>query len=115
MEPQTFGFHAPMLYHWASETQRWARFIMECEIQRSEVQFLMGTQNFFFVPYVGPLSSLCWVYTVKKSNQNSSARPLRSVSKKLILMKWYLRSYKILIVHLEYEGLIKVMAFMANG
>ena len=27
IEPQTFGFHAPMLYHWATETLRWTRSI----------------------------------------------------------------------------------------
>ena len=60
-------------------------------------------------------TSLCSVCTVNKSNQNSSVGHLRSVSKKLMLLKRYLRSCKILIVHLEYEGLIKVIAFTANG
>ena len=27
MEPQTLGFRAPMLYHWAIKTLQWARFI----------------------------------------------------------------------------------------
>ena len=27
IEPQIFGFRAPMLYHWATETPRWARSI----------------------------------------------------------------------------------------
>ena len=27
IEPQTFGFRAPMLYHWATETLGWARSI----------------------------------------------------------------------------------------
>ena len=27
IEPQTFGFRASMLYHWATETPRWAWFI----------------------------------------------------------------------------------------
>ena len=39
----------------------------------------------------------------------------RSVSKKLIFMKWYFRSYEILTVHLEYEDLDKVMTFTGNG
>lgn len=39
----------------------------------------------------------------------------RSVSKKLIFMKWYFRSYEILTVHLEYEDLDTVMTFTGNG
>ena len=27
IQPQTFGFRAPMLYHWATQTLRWARSI----------------------------------------------------------------------------------------
>ena len=27
IEPQTFGFHAPMFYHWATETLQWGRSI----------------------------------------------------------------------------------------
>ena len=57
IEPHTFGFCAPMLYHWATETPRWARsttkFIWHASedgIRRYEVRFLMGTQSFFFVP-----------------------------------------------------------------
>ena len=29
IEPQTFGFRAPMLYHWATETPRWAKVVMD--------------------------------------------------------------------------------------
>ena len=28
IEPQTFGYRAPMLYHWATETPRWARGLL---------------------------------------------------------------------------------------
>ena len=72
--PQTFGFRALMHYHWATETLRWARSITKFvalflyraqnllsllfylqtwryrHCWRSEVRFLMETQNFFFVP-----------------------------------------------------------------
>ena len=56
IEPQTFGFRAPMLYHWATETPRWARSITKfiwhasCILLGSAVWFLMRAQNFFFVP-----------------------------------------------------------------
>ena len=29
IKPQAFGFRAPMLYHWATETPQWARSIMK--------------------------------------------------------------------------------------
>ena len=64
IEPQTFAFRSPMLYHWTSETPQWARAIMKfmwhmsCILLGSAMsiagffvdRFLMGTQNFFYVP-----------------------------------------------------------------
>ena len=56
IEPQTFGFRALMLYHWATETLRSVRSIMKfiwhasCILLGSAVWFLMRAQNFFFVP-----------------------------------------------------------------
>ena len=56
IEPQTFGFRALMLYHWATETLQSVRSITKviwhasCILLGSAVRFLMRAQNFFFVP-----------------------------------------------------------------
>ena len=56
IEPQTFGFRALMLDHWATETLRSVRSITKviwhasCILLGSAVWFLMRAQNFFFVP-----------------------------------------------------------------
>ena len=44
IEPQTFGFRAPMLYHWATETLQWAKFMFVNRI-REMVSFELGKER----------------------------------------------------------------------
>ena len=52
IKPQAFGFWTPMLIADPSHMQDVCHmnFVIDLIHHRSEVQFLMGTQNFFFVP-----------------------------------------------------------------
>ena len=52
IEPQTDGFHAPMLYHWATETLRWARSLRSSYNSRSAYCNVDGVSNVDGVMFV---------------------------------------------------------------